>query len=239
MIRPYVQYLLIVIAGFFISRVQISTQHLAEASRRRLPDDHSFATNLAKAALDRTHHSVSYRGGYLPLDYPNGDVPADIGVCTDEIIRTLRLLGVDLQKLVHEDMMASFSTYPQKWGASSPDRNIDHRRVPNLETFFKRQGMTLPSSADPADYLPADIVTYASGRHFTHIAIIVPAPDGSRVPWIIHNSGQGPQCENRLFDYPITGHFRFQPSNIQRVFPAKTSLKPLPLQTDHDSVQPD
>ncbi len=220
--RPHFQYFLIVMAGLFVSRIQISTQHLAEASRRRLPDDHTFATTLAKAALDRTHLPVSYRGGYLPLDYPNGDVPADIGVCTDEIIRSLRVLGVDLQKLVHEDMRAAFSAYPKKWGLSSPDKNIDHRRVPNLETFFKRQEISLPTTDDPYDYFDGDIVTYAAGEHFTHIAIVVPAPDGSRVPWIIHNSGQGPQCENRLFDYPITGHFRFQPSNIQPFSPAKS-----------------
>lgn len=103
---------------------------------------------LVDAAKERTNYSIVYDGSYIKIDYPNGDVPSNIGVCTDVIIRSYRKLGVDLQVLVHEDMRNNFSAYPSNriWGLSTPDRNIDHRRVPNLQTYFRRNGQSLPIS---------------------------------------------------------------------------------------------
>lgn len=171
----------------------------------------SFASRLIQAALERTRHTVRYDPAYVRLDYPNGDVPAETGVCTDEVIRSYRALGIDLQKLVHEDMKRAFSAYPKIWGLQSTDKNIDHRRVPNLQTFFKRRGASLPVTPNAADYRPGDLITCTVPPHLPHIAIVVPAPDGGETPWIVHNIGQGPQCENRLFEFPLTGHYRFHP----------------------------
>ena len=185
---------------------------LAAQSRSRLPQDSStFATKLAHAALDRTAQTVRYEPAYVKLTYPGGDVPADTGVCTDEIIRAYRALGQDLQKLVHEDMKANFSAYPKNWGLSKTDTNIDHRRVPNLQTFFKRRGASLPVTDKPTDYLPGDLITCTVPPHLPHIALVVPAPDGSERPWIVHNIGHGPKLEDRLFEFPITGHYRWHP----------------------------
>ena len=171
----------------------------------------SFAEHLVKAAMERTTRTVRYEPAYVRIDYPGGDVAADTGVCTDEIIRIYRALGFDLQKLVHEDMRRSFSAYPRIWGLKSTDKNIDHRRVPNLQTFLKRRGASLPVTRNAADYQPGDLITCTVPPHLPHIAIVVPAPDGSKTPWIVHNIGQGPKCENRLFEFPLTGHYRFHP----------------------------
>lgn len=181
---------------------------LLVASHAQTP---SFAERLVQAAIKRTTHTVRYEPAYVRLDYPNGDVPADTGVCTDEVIRSYRALGFDLQKLVHEDMQRAFSAYPKIWGLKSTDKNIDHRRVPNLQTFFKRRGASLPITRNAADYLPGDLITCTVPPHLPHIAIVVPAPDGGDTPWIVHNIGRGPKCENRLFEFPLTGHYRFHP----------------------------
>lgn len=171
----------------------------------------SFAERLVEAALERVRHTVRYDPAYVVLDYPNGDVPADTGVCTDEVIRSYRALGIDLQKLVHEDMKRAFAAYPKIWGLRSTDRNIDHRRVPNLQTFFKRRGAALPVTQRAEDYLPGDLITCTVPQNLPHIALVVPAADGGAVPWIVHNIGRGPKHENRLFEFPITGHYRFHP----------------------------
>lgn len=184
---------------------------LVAASRSRLPADESFATRLCHAALERTRHTVRYDGAYVPIPYPGGDVPAEQGVCTDEVIRAYRALGHDLQKAVHEDMRSAFSAYPKNWGLKAPDPNIDHRRVPNLQTFFKRQGSALPITQSAQDYKPGDLITCTVAGKLPHIAIVVPAPDGGPVPWIIHNIGSGPKLEDRLFEFPLTGHYRWHP----------------------------
>lgn len=171
----------------------------------------TFAERLVQAALERTRHTVRYEPAYVKLDYPNGDVPADAGVCTDEIIRSYRAFGIDLQKLVHEDMKRAFSAYPKNWGLTTTDANIDHRRVPNLQTFFKRRGSSLPVTQSAADYMPGDLITCTVAGRLPHIAIVVPSPDGGATPWIVHNIGQGPKHENRLFEFPLTGHYRFHP----------------------------
>lgn len=189
---------------------------LAAASRSKVPpqaDSKDFATRLVHAALDRTANTVRYDGAYLKIRYPGGDVPAEMGVCTDEVIRSYRVLGFDLQKLVHEDMKKHFSAYPKHWGLPRPDTNIDHRRVPNLQTFFKRKGAALPVTQNPADYRPGDLITCTVAGRLPHIALVVPAPDGGDTPWIVHNIGSGPKLENRLFEFPLTGHYRWHPSS--------------------------
>jgi uncharacterized protein YijF (DUF1287 family) len=191
---------------------QKSRAELVEASRAHLPNDAAFATRLANAALDRTKEIVRYDGGYTKISYPNGDVPAGTGVCTDEVIRTYRKVGFDLQKLVHEDMAAHFEVYPKQWKLPKPDSNIDHRRVPNLQTFLKRQGAALPVSKNPEDYVPGDLITCNLPGNLTHIALVVPAPNGGPHPWIVHNIGEGPQMEDRLFEFELTGHYRWHPA---------------------------
>ncbi len=170
-----------------------------------------FLRRLVNAAIERTSHSVRYVPGYVRIPYPGGDVPADSGVCTDEIIRSYRAVGVDLQKEVHEDMEQNFSTYPRKWrwGLGHPDTNIDHRRVPNLMVFFQRKGETLPITNRAGDYSPGDLVTYDLGGNVPHIGIVVDRRGGSGRYMIVHNIGQGPKMEDVLFNWGITGHYRY------------------------------
>ncbi len=155
--------------------------------------------------------TVSYDPEYRKLDYPNGDVPQETGVCTDVVIRAFRKMGFDLQKLVHEDMAANFKKYPAQWGLKKPDKNIDHRRVPNLQTYFKRQGWDLPITDKASDYLPGDIVTwFLSGNSVPHIGIVSDKSSLLGTPLIIHNIGGGTQEHDCLFRYKITGHYRPQ-----------------------------
>lgn len=171
------------------------------------------ARALVAAAIERTHHRVSYDGTYRYLPYPGGDVPDDIGVCTDVVIRAYRSgLGIDLQKEVHDDMTRTFDAYPQLWGLTRPDRNIDHRRVPNLEAFLARHGRVLPVSREASDYRPGDLVTWRLQGNLPHIGIVTERrSDDGRRPLIVHNIGRGPKLEDMLFDYPISGHFRYLP----------------------------
>lgn len=172
----------------------------------------SFIEDLIKAAKERTTHDVRYDGTYFSIAYPNGDVPPKIGVCTDVVIRSFRKVGVDLQKEVHEDMLVNFSSYPSKriWNLNKPDKNIDHRRVPNLRVFFKRHGISLQVTKNPEDYLPGDLVTWMLPGNLPHIGIVIDkkSRDG-KAPLIVHNIGEGPKINNMLFDYPITGHYRY------------------------------
>ncbi|WP_052441925.1 DUF1287 domain-containing protein [Vibrio hyugaensis] len=170
--------------------------------------------SLAEAAKERTQYDITYDGSYYQIDYPNGDVASDIGVCTDVIIRSYRKLGIDLQVLVHEDMRDNFAAYPSKriWGLARTDRNIDHRRVPNLQVFFQRHGVEIPISNDGHNFKPGDIVTWMLPRNLPHIGIVTDefSADKQR-PLIVHNIGVGVVLEDVLFDYPITGHYRFEP----------------------------
>lgn len=171
-----------------------------------------FTRRLITAAIERTHHSVHYVSEYIRIPYPGGDVPADTGVCTDEIIRAYRAVGVDLQKEVHEDMLQHFATYPsqQRWRLARTDANIDHRRVPNLMVFFQRKGESLPLSHRAEDYRPGDLVTWDLGRNIPHIGIVVDQKSpGSGRYMIVHNIGEGPKMEDVLFDWKITGHYRY------------------------------
>lgn len=171
-----------------------------------------FLKRLAAAAEERTHHTVRYDPAYARIPYPGGDVPADTGVCTDEVIRSYRKLGVDLQKEVHEDMEKSFSAYTRKWRwlSGHTDTNIDHRRVPNLMVFFSRKGQTLGITERPEDYSPGDIVTWDLGGNVPHIGIVADEKSaGGERHLIVHNIGQGPKMEDVLFHWKITGHYRY------------------------------
>jgi uncharacterized protein len=170
-----------------------------------------FLRRLVNAAAERTNHTVRYDPGYARIPYPGGDVPADTGVCTDEIVRSYRVLGIDLQKEVHQDMVQNYSAYPQKWrwGLGKPDSNIDHRRVPNLMLFFRRKGEPLPTSTRAEDYSPGDLVTYDLGGNVPHIGIVVDRKGASGRYMIEHNIGQGPRIEDVLFNWKITGHYRY------------------------------
>lgn len=172
----------------------------------------SFVSRLSSAAIEQTRHVVIYNGAYRKIPYPMGDVPAHYGVCTDVVIRAYRQLNIDLQQKVHEDMQGSFKLYPKLWGLAKPDSNIDHRRVPNLQTFFTRHGQSLPLSTDVRDYQPGDLVTWLLPNNMTHIGIVVDryAEDG-HTPLIVHNIGAGPKLEDVLFAYQLTGHYRYQP----------------------------
>ena len=170
-----------------------------------------FLARLSDAAVERTTHAVRYDGAYVRMPYPGGDVPADTGVCTDEVIRAYRALEIDLQKDVHEDMEAHFSAYPNhsRWMLAHTDTNIDHRRVPNLRVFFERRGENLPITASAADYLPGELVSWDLGGGVGHIGIVVDrkAPSGRFM--VVHNIGAGPKLEDVLFAWSITGHYRY------------------------------
>jgi len=171
-----------------------------------------FLHRLAAAAEERVNHVVRYDPGYVPIAYPGGDVPPETGVCTDEVIRAYRTLGIDLQKEVHEDMLAHFDAYPSRsiWKLPHPDANIDHRRVPNLRIFFSRKGESLPITSRTNDYSPGDLVTWDLGHGQTHIGMVVERTTLITGRHLIeHNIGAGPKVEDVLFDWKITGHYRY------------------------------
>jgi uncharacterized protein YijF (DUF1287 family) len=163
--------------------------------------------DLVAAATAQTRTHVTYDGSYGRMAYPGGDVPDTIGVCTDVVIRAYRKIGIDLQVKVHEDMVRAFASYPKQWGMAAPDSNIDHRRVPNLQTFFRRAGAALPVSH--AAYQPGDLVTWMLPGNLPHIGIVTGERSPAGTPLIVHNIGRGPQIEDVLFAFPITGHYRY------------------------------
>ncbi|WP_083388878.1 DUF1287 domain-containing protein [Vibrio rotiferianus] len=194
--------------------MQLSLLLIAMALSSNAVAEASFSELLTEAAKERTTFDVQYDGSYYGIGYPNGDVPEGIGVCTDVIIRSYRKLGIDLQVLVYEDMRDNFNQYPSKriWGLSTTDKNIDHRRVPNLQAFFSRHGASLPISSNPSSYQAGDIVTWMLPGNLPHIGIVIDKySDGEKRPLIVHNIGAGTVIEDMLFDYTITGHYRFQP----------------------------
>ena len=165
---------------------------------------------VLESALEQTRVTTGYTQEYVQLDYPGGDLPAHTGACTDVVIRAFRAAGVDLQKEVHEDMARSFSAYPRKWGLKKPDRNIDHRRVPNLMTFFERRGRDVGISADAADYRPGDVVAWDLGGGMTHIGIVTAEYDETAGRFlIVHNIGAGTRLEDVLFAWKVIGHYRY------------------------------
>jgi uncharacterized protein YijF (DUF1287 family) len=176
-----------------------------------------FGVLLALAAEKQTESAVIYDASYTRIAYPGGDVPADRGVCADVVIRAYRNFGSDLQVLVHRDMVRAFAHYPRRWGLARTDTNIDHRRVPNLETFFRRRGAAIAVSANPGDYQPGDLVSWIVAGSLPHIGVVSTrrTPDGAR-PLIVHNIGEGPKLEDVLFAFPIAGHFRYRPEERAR-----------------------
>jgi uncharacterized protein YijF (DUF1287 family) len=170
----------------------------------------NFQTRLADSAFTLTFQNVTYLPAYVVIPYPNGDVPPKTGVCSDVVIRAYRKLGIDLQKEVHLDMVSNFSQYPKLWNMKKPDSNIDHRRVPNLMTYFKRHGLSLKITKKPNDYSPGDIVCWKLEEGITHIGLVSNrlASDGETYQ-VIHNIGNGQQLEDCLFDFTIIGHYRY------------------------------
>lgn len=173
------------------------------------------APPIVVAARKQIGVTVTYDPAYVGLDYPNGDVPRKRGVCTDVLIRAMRdALSVDLQKLVHEDMKSHFAAYPKIWGLSRPDRNIDHRRVPNLQTFLKRRGCELvldpDAPLDPKTFKPGDIVTCTVPPNRPHIMIVSNQTTPNGRPKVIHNIGSGTKEEDALKKFPLTGHYRWK-----------------------------
>ena len=187
---------------------------LAEAQERaaRVLSDANASprARVAAAGVEQTTYTRIYDAAYQKLDYPNGDVSRERGACTDVVIRAFRKLGVDLQKEVHEDMNRSFAAYPRTWGAARTDRNIDHRRVPNLMSYFTRQGKSLPVTDKAEDYEAGDVVTWRFDNGLTHIGLVTneTSPDTGR-RLIVHNIGVGAQLEDVLFAWKITGRYRY------------------------------
>lgn len=172
-----------------------------------------FGARIAAAAQAQVGVTVLYDPAYVRLAYPMGDVPADRGVCTDVVIRAYRELGFDLQALVHRDIAANFGVYPKLWGLRRPDRHIDHRRVPNLETYFRRQGAELPRSTAVRDYRAGDIVSWRlTGSGLAHIGIVSAQRLANDRPLIVHNIGAGVRVEDIVFAHPITARFRWAPT---------------------------
>ncbi len=195
---------------------------LVAAQPRQPTSQQEFLRRFVAAAVERTHHVVRYDPAYLTIPYPGGDVPPDTGVCTDEVIRSYRAVGIDLQKEVHKDMSANFAAYPSRsiWRLEHPDTNIDHRRVPNLMVFFRRKGETLPITNHAEDYSPGDLVTWDLGGGLAHIGMVVDQKGlVSRRYMIVHNIGEGPKMEDVLFNWKITGHYRY-------LGPAASAAKP-------------
>lgn len=168
----------------------------------------SIGDRIVDAARAQIGVTTSYVPDYVALDYPGGDVPAETGVCTDVVIRALRGVSIDLQKEVHEDMKANFGKYPAIWGLKRTDRNIDHRRVPNLRRYFKRKGLELEVTKKAENYRAGDLVTCTVAGKLPHIMVVSDRKTRDGRPLVIHNIGGGAKEEDRLFDFPLTGHYR-------------------------------
>ena len=173
------------------------------------------ATQLVAAARSQIGVTVGYDPAYRRLSYPGGDVPMETGVCCDVVIRALRPQGMDLQRLVHEDMKGNFDRYPKSWGLKKPDSNIDHRRVPNLACYFARQGWSVPVSTNAAAYRPGDIVTWDLGKGVTHIGIVSDRRTTGGTPLVVHNIGNGAREEDILFAFTVTGLYRLSVAGEQ------------------------
>ena len=182
---------------------------------RPIPPEH--VAEVIDSIYQQSEITHTYDPAYVKLAYPGGDVAPEVGVCTDVVVRAFREKGIDLQKNVHEDMRRNFRKYPKKWGLRRPDKNIDHRRVPNLMTFFKRQGVSLPISDNSNDYLPGDVVAWKLNEKQFHIGMVMKARsyDDER-PLIGHNINSGTKIQDVLFDWEIVGHYRYFPEPVQK-----------------------
>lgn len=183
-----------------------------------LPAHAAEPSRLTDAARHQIGVTTVFDPSYTPLAFPGGDLPRDRGVCTDVVVRALRdAWNIDLQLAVNRDMQASFTDYPSLWGARHPDRNIDHRRVANLQTLFARLGAALPLTDEPTPYLPGDIVTWSLPGNLAHIGIVSDRITAQGTPLILHNIGHGAQEEDILFAYPMTGHYRIGSDSVARL----------------------
>jgi uncharacterized protein YijF (DUF1287 family) len=203
--------------SIFISLALAASLAIAQSGKTDPQTKKEFLKRLVAAAEERLHHAVQYDPAYVRIPYPGGDVPGDTGVCTDEVIRTYRAVGIDLQKEVHEDMEQNFSAYPRRWRwpAAHVDANIDHRRVPNLMVFFGRKGETLSIGQRSEDYAPGELITWDLGGGVPHIGIVVGQRSAMSGRYIVlHNIGQGPKIEDVLFRWKITGHYRYYGPNL-------------------------
>ena len=167
-------------------------------------------TKIIENAIWQTSVTTIYDPAYVSINYPDGDLPIERGVCCDVIIRGFRSAGIDLQKEIHEDMQKAFSAYPQKWGLHTTDTNIDHRRVPNIMTFLDRRNKAVPVTQQEKDYKPGDIVTWKLPGNIDHIGVVVNIPvDNTGRYKVVHNIGAGAKLEDILFEFEITGHYRY------------------------------
>jgi len=186
-----------------------SARAAAEKLNRKPGSANPQIKKVVDSAIEQTQYTFEYDPSYTKMDYPGGDVPRERGVCADVVVRAFRAAGVDLQKQVHEDMEKHFSAYPNRWGARKPDSNIDHRRVPNLMTFFERSGKSVPITRQQADYLPGDVVAWELENRLLHIGIVVDAvADGSQNYLAVHNIGAGAKIEDVVMAWKIIGHYR-------------------------------
>ena len=202
-----------------ISTAACQEQHAAkplkppqqQTETRALPANSSPNLKLViDAAIDQVGKTTGYDASYQKLEYPNGDVPIETGVCSDVIVRAFRKSGIDLQKDLHEDMKENFSAYPTRWRLSGPAANIDHRRVPNLETYFTRKGKSLSTTGGAETFLPGDMVTWDLGTGQDHVGLVVNVwYKPSQRYLIVHNIGAGTRMEDVLFAWKITGHYRY------------------------------
>ena len=187
----------------------------------QLPAEHTYAASLVDMARQQVGVTRSYDPSYRRLDYPGGDVPLETGVCTDVVIRALRGHKIDLQREVHEDMKRAFGQYPHHWGLKRPDPSVDHRRVPNLITFFTRRGWSVGPSKKAADFRPGDVVAWDLGGGVTHVGILSDARAAAGHALVIHNIGSGAKEEDILFRYAIIGHYRPRIGSDQESRPAE------------------
>jgi len=165
---------------------------------------------LIDGAVAQAGVTTGYDPAYVKISYPNGDVAPDTGVCSDVVVRAFRKAGIDLQKEVHEDMLVAWSAYPNKWGASSTDTNIDHRRVLNLMTYFDRKGKSVSVTSNREDYMPGDVVAWDLGNGVDHIGMVTDLWSESEKRCLIaHNIGAGTRIEDVLFNWQIKGHYRY------------------------------
>lgn len=208
--------ILIIVSGLFAGcRNENPSIVSPDTSASEKPPRNEIASPEIRKILDGAEEQIritrGYTQKYFVISYPNGDVPPETGACTDVIIRSFRKAGIDLQKEIHEDMLANFSAYPKKWGLTRTDTNIDHRRVPNLQTFFTRVGKSMPVTNDASNYKPGDVVSWdLDGKGMTHIGLVSNVwNDRTKRYLIIHNIGDGTNLEDRLFEWKVTGHFRY------------------------------
>jgi uncharacterized protein YijF (DUF1287 family) len=194
-----------------MDRILISIVLICVAGIPPVNAGNDVGMRLVSAARMQIGKTILYDPQYQSIEYPEGDVPTDRGVCTDVIVRAFRVgLGVDLQKLVHEDMRRDFAKYPHTWGLASPDKNIDHRRVANLQRYFRRSGCSMAVLRKAEDYKPGDLITCVVPPNLPHIMIVSDKKTISGCPLVIHNIGAGTREEDRLFEFQLTAHYRIK-----------------------------